>query len=84
MFTKMEKDTGAITREQQYLELVDEFYEQDRDTISPEDYEKAKKDPAYFKALVKRLTDLYQRIGRELLMNDRNYHVWEKQFRRQK
>ena len=79
----MEKDTGAITRKQQYLELVHELYEQNRDTISQEDYEKAKKDPAYFKALVKRLTDLYQRIGRDLFLEDRNYHAWERQFKRQ-
>ena len=80
----MEKDTGPITTGQEYLGLVDEFYEQNRDMVSLEDYEKAKKDPAYFKALIRKLTDLYQRIGRELLLNDRNYHVWEKQFRRQK
>lgn len=80
----MEKDAIAITTGQEYLELLDEFYEQNRDMVSQEDYEKAKEDPVYFKALVMRLTDLYQRIGRELLLSDRNYHVWGKHFRRQK
>ena len=80
----MNKDAEGVSREPEYCKLVDEFYQQNKDTVSPEDYEKAKEDPVYFKALVTRLTDLYQGIGRELLLNDRNYYVWENQFTRQK
>lgn len=79
----MQEDTGSITREKEYLKLLDQFYEQNRNIVSGEDYEKAKTDPAYFKALIRKVTDLYQRIGKELLLKDRNYHVWEKQFKRQ-
>ena len=78
----MNKDAEAVSREPEYCKLVDEFYQQNKDTVSPEDYEKAKEDPVYFKALIRRLTDLYQRIGRELSLNDRSCHVWENQFRR--
>ena len=78
----MDKPQEPITENHEYLALLDEFYELNWDMISTEDYEKAKEDPVYFKALVRRLTDLYQRMGRELLLNDRNYHVWEKEFRR--
>ena len=80
----MNNPQEPVTERHEYRRLLNEFYDQNRDMISREDYEKAKEDPMYFKALTRRMTDLYQRIGRELLMNDRNYHVWEKQFRRQK
>lgn len=79
----MQEDAGAITREKEYLKLVDQFYEQHRNMVSREDYEKAKKDPMHFKAVIRKVSDLYQRIGKELLLKDRNYHVWEKQFKRQ-
>ena len=80
----MNNPEEPVTERHDYRRLLNEFYEQNRDMVSPEDYEKAKEDPMYLKALVRRLTDLYQRIGKDLLLNDRNYHVWEKQFRRQK
>ena len=68
----------------EYRRRLDEFYEQNHEMVSAEDYQKAKADAEYFKALVKRLTDLYQDMGRELVMKDNNYHVWQKRFRRQK
>ena len=80
----MKSPQKPVTKPDKYRRLLDEFYEQNRDTVSQEDYETAREDPMYFKALVRRLTDLYQKIGRELFMNDRNYHEWEKEFRRQK
>ena len=62
----MDKPQEPITENHEYLALLDEFYEQNWDMISQGDYEKAKEDPEYFKALLKKLTDLYQKIGREL------------------
>lgn len=79
----MQEDMGTITREQKYSKLVDEFYQQNKNVVSQEEHEMAKRDPAHFKALIRKVTDVYQRIGRELLLKDRNYHVWEKQFKRQ-
>ena len=80
----MEKDVAVITRREEYRKLVDEFYQQNKKFVSEKGYERAKSDPEHLKALIKRVTDLYQKIGRELLMMDRNIHVWEKQFNREK
>jgi hypothetical protein len=80
----MEKDAAAITRWEEYRRLVDEFYQQNKKFVSEDEHEQAKTDPEHLKALIKRVTDLYQRIGRELLLMDRNIHVWEKQFKREK
>jgi pyoverdine/dityrosine biosynthesis protein Dit1 len=68
----MQENTGTITREQKYLKLVDEFYQQNKNVVSEEDYQRAKTDPAQFKALIRRVTNLYQTIGRELLLMDKN------------
>ena len=80
----MAKDTTAITREQKYRKLVDEFYQDNKKFVSADEYERAKTGPAHFRALIQKVTKLYQKIGRELLLKDRNYHVWEKQFKREK
>ena len=72
------------TERHEYRKLLNEFYEQNRDMVSSDDYEKAKEDPEYFRSLILKVTKLYQSIGKELLLKDRNYHVWEKQFKRQK
>ncbi len=80
----MEKDVAVITRREEYRKLVDEFYQQNKKFVSEKEYERAKTDPAHFKTLTRKMTDLYQRIGRELLLMDRNIHVWEKQFKREK
>jgi hypothetical protein len=78
----MEQDPAAITRLEKYRRLVDEFYEQNKDFVSEEEYEQAKTDPEQLRVLIKRVTDLYQKIGRELLIMDRNIHAWEKQFKK--
>ena len=75
----MREDTGTIIRNQEYCKLLDEFYQEHKSIVSEEDYERAKKDPQYFKSLIGKVTKLYQNIGKELLSKDRNYHVWEKQ-----
>jgi hypothetical protein len=62
--------TNSSTKSKEYRRLLDEFYEKNHEMVSAEDYQKAKEDPEYFKALVKRLTDLYQDMGRELVMED--------------
>ena len=80
----MEIDAAAITRHEKYRKLVDEFYKENKKFVSEEEYERAKSDPEHLKALIKRMTDLYQKIGKELLLMDRNIHVWEKQFKREK
>jgi len=80
----MGKDTGAIMRSEEYRRILDEFYEQNKKFVAEEEYERAKTDPEHLQALIKRVTGLYQRIGRELLLMDRNYHVWQKQFKREK
>jgi hypothetical protein len=72
----MQKGTGTISRENQYLKLVDQFYKQNRNMISLEDYVKAKKDSVHFKALIWKVTGVYQAIGRVLLLMDKNCHVW--------
>ena len=77
----MKEDRGSMTPEQEYCRLVDEFYQQNKNVVSREEYEKAKTDPAHFKAVIRGVTDLYQRIGRELLLMDKNCHVWEKRFK---
>ena len=69
------------TERHEYRKLLNEFYEQNRDMVSSEDYEKGKEDPTYFRALIRKVTDQYQRIGRELLLMDKNCHVWEKRFK---
>ena len=80
----MEKDLAAITQSQEYRKILHEFYERYQEHVSEEEYERAKEDPEYLLTLIRSLTDLYQRIGRELFMNDRHYHVWKEQFKRDK
>ena len=80
----MEDDATAITREQEYRKLVDEFYQNNKKFVSEGNYQRAKTDPAHFKVLIRKTTGLCQKIGKELLLMDRNIHVWEKQFKREK
>ena len=80
----MQKDAAAITRREEYRKILDEFYEQNEDFVSEQEYERATTDPEHLKALIKRVTDVYQKIGKELLLMDRNIHVWQKQFKREK
>ncbi len=80
----MEEDATAITREQEYRKLVDEFYQNNKKFVSEGNYQRAKTDPAHLKVLIRKTTGLYQKIGKELLLMDRNIHVWEKQFKREK
>jgi hypothetical protein len=48
----MDKPQEPITESHECLSLLDEFYEQNWDMISTEDYEKAKKDPKWLKVAV--------------------------------
>ena len=80
----MQENTGTIIRNQEYHKLLDEFYQGNQSIVTDEEYQRAKEDPKYFKSLIKKVTKLYQSIGKELLLKDRNYHVWGKQFKRQK
>jgi hypothetical protein len=77
----MEKDTESITRYKEYQNLLDEFYRQHYEVVSKGQCEKAKKDPEYFKELIRSVTDLYERIGKELLQKDK---IWEERFGREK
>ena len=80
----MGNEITAITQSEEYRKILDEFYERYKEHVSEDEYKRAKEDPEYLLALIRSLTDLYQRIGRELFMNDRHYHVWKKQFKRDK
>ena len=80
----MKEDRQDTTRQHEYRKLIDEFYENNKSIVSEEQYEKTKHDPDYFRALIRKARDLYQDIGKELLLKDKNYHVWEKQFKRRK
>lgn len=80
----MEEDRQAATRKQEYRKLVDQFYEQHKSIVSEDEYERAKQDPVYFRALIRKATKLYKDLGKELFLRDKNYHVWEKQFKRRK
>ena len=80
----MQEDTETIIPDQEYHKLLDEFYQENLDIVSKDEYERAKNDPEYLRELIRNVTDLHQRIGRELLLKDNNCHAWKKQFRRQK
>jgi hypothetical protein len=80
----MENNVAAIAQSEEYRKILDEFYERYKEHVSEYEYERAKEDPEHLLTLIRSLTDLYQRIGRELFMNDRHYHVWKRQFERHK
>jgi hypothetical protein len=62
----MAQDRVAITREQGQRNLLYEFYGKNTEFVSEEEYQRPKIYPTHFKALVQNVTDLHQRIGREL------------------
>ena len=55
----MKENTGTVIRNQVYHKLLNEFYQGDKSIGSKEKYQRAKKDPKYFKSLIRKATKMY-------------------------
>ncbi len=60
MQQRMKSSAAVIEKADEYRELVDQFYQENRNLMTINQYKAAKRDPVYFAALIEETTEYYK------------------------
>ncbi len=60
MQQRMKSFAAEIEKADEYRELVDQFYQENRNLMTINQYKAAKRDPVYFASLIEETTEYYK------------------------
>jgi thiamine biosynthesis lipoprotein ApbE len=60
MEQRLKRYAAEIEKAEEYVELVDQFYQENRKLMTINQYKAAKRDPRYFVSLVEEITEYYK------------------------
>jgi hypothetical protein len=59
MQQRLDRYAAEIEKAEEYVELVDQFYQENRKLMTINQYKAAKRDPRYFVSLIEEITEYY-------------------------
>ncbi len=59
MQQRLKRYAAEIENAEEYVELVDQFYQENRKLMTINQYKAAKRDPRYFVSLIEEITEYY-------------------------